>query len=323
MKFLPFRLVSPPSSQGRGSLASRPTFDTDEERQESIAARERDEWAERARGCCREECEKWRQRVFDEASPNAKRKQTTRAWLLERWIWPSCSTKKQAPKATTNFLDLPPELREQIYVDYFEAYSQQRLTPYRLPSPLYEVLPQESYYKPIPPHEAPITRVCRLLRNESLPLFYSAHRMPIVAHIDEDWDCIYGATEWYRRLHPEKLQAIRKLEVYFCFEMNSRGQGFTVPFAVSFDVDLDPEANAVNVSRHVQQGQRVPSEERLGEYQYWKWRRLDDYVRRAAQTFVKYSDMRHLTADDLHRLVPEDIDYFEGWKPDLYTKFPP
>lgn len=60
--------------------------------------------------------------------------------------------KKDFPR----FMELPPELRVQIYTDYFSSLG--------------------SLDQPVHP---PISKVSRLLRQESLPLFYAKSRFPV------------------------------------------------------------------------------------------------------------------------------------------------
>lgn len=210
---------------------------------------------------------------------------------------PKRSAGEQPHAAFRRILDLPPELRERIYICYIEAYNEQRLTPFRLPSPDGKPLPEQFYYKPIPPHEPPLTQVCRLLRKESLPLFYSTFRFPLIAH--QDNNLCYTIVKWYRRLDREKLRAIRKLEVYFCFEMGDRGFGFMKPSAVSYHVDFDLKADSSVVSLGGQQGGR-----RIAAHRLYEWRYLGRHVSERTNAMMQDPGIGHFEAADFDRLVP-------------------
>ena len=114
---------------------------------------------------------------------------------------------KGKPAHHSPFLSLPAEMRESIYYFYVDSWS--------------ESCERDDSDEglPIPPYEPPITRICRLVRNESIPVFYSNWRFPIVMHSEKD--SFPGGPNshvvgWYLRLHPEKLAMIRHIQLHIC-----------------------------------------------------------------------------------------------------------
>lgn len=98
---------------------------------------------------------------------------------------------------------------------------------------------------PIPPHEPPITQVSKLIRTESLSVFYRKARFPLVIHL-ENVSTIpgppYTAVDWYEHLGPSKLCLIRHLELYLCLR-NTNHARWRDPFV--FNVDFEPSGNRV------------------------------------------------------------------------------
>ena len=73
---------------------------------------------------------------------------------------------------------------------------------------------------PIPPHQPPITRVARLLRTESLPIFYKTWRFPLVIHpkLDNRSQDPTTVVDWYEHIDLDNLALIKHVELYICTE---------------------------------------------------------------------------------------------------------
>lgn len=255
----------------------------------------------KATACCAEERQAWREEHY----PRGPQK-TTRFALMKSRLKRKLKGKSEptaihpdpiaATHPSTSFLDLPLELRELVYEHYMTEWSKHRLTPFRLPSPSGQPYPPEYYYKPIPPHEPPLTRTCRIIRKETCHLFYATHRFPVVAHADSSGKL--STVSWYDKLEPARLRQIRHLEIYFCFEMKDRENGFRIPKSLSFDVDYDPQFCPWWTMRNRDELKRdgsVPYMEMMGEQQFF-----ENQITKAAQ-----ATRGELTARDVSKFVPD------------------
>jgi len=195
------------------------------------------------------------------------------------------------------FYDLPPELRELTYKEYIKAWGTQRLTPFRLPRPNGEPYPSSFYYKPIPPHEPPLMRTSRLIRKESLSVFYACYRFPIIAHPNR------GAgpssmTSWFPRLDAEKLALIRHLEIHLCYESDHKQLGFRQPHSIIYHVDFDEKANRAVTYVHRKEGSMLGSPE---------WKLMLSYIRKRVDCLVAQPGIGRFTADDVDAIVGESL----------------
>lgn len=258
----------------------------------------------RTTDCCAEERRAWRQQYGIQTQPAVEEKPRLKARLISRFSRRPSKSPEQTPlpgkSLLDRILDLPAELREQIYISYLQAWGAQRLTPYRLPSPTGKPLPPGAYYKPIPPHEPPLTQVCRNLRVESLPLFYSTYRFPIICHLDHRGS--YFPVRWYENLDPDKLKAIRHIEVYFCLERGERECGFRTQNALSFDLDFDAVRGTFTVSRHVREGGGFLEFQRECEQ-----KRLEGHLLKTAAAMIEEGRVGNFTAEDFYGLVPPGV----------------
>ena len=93
------------------------------------------------------------------------------------------------------FMDLPPELRVQIYTSYFSSLG--------------------TVEQPTHP---PITRVAHLVRKESLPLFYAVTRFTVgwVRHIPSRHHVAKKKGEFFQNTSAEDISLIRNLSISFC-----------------------------------------------------------------------------------------------------------
>ncbi|KAK4555014.1 hypothetical protein LTR86_007780 [Recurvomyces mirabilis] len=142
------------------------------------------------------------------------------------------------PVKPFNLLGLPLELRERIYYYYFLHHGAQRLTPFRLPPIHTPKLHDLYYYKPIPPHEPALTILSRQIREESLKVFYSTYRFPLIIHAPGSLGH-YAPVRWYHNLSPSHLAAIKHWELFFCFEADLCAMGVRQADAFILNVDLD------------------------------------------------------------------------------------
>lgn len=206
---------------------------------------------------------------------------------------------QRGSQSFATFLDLPAELRELIYLQYIQSYGEKRLTPFELPSLREDgAYPDEYYYKPIPPYEPALTRASRLIREESIPLFYSTHRFPIVTHLESDFS--YTAPDNYHRLDPDHLRSIRKLELYFCFEQCDRKlSGFKEADAFIMDVDLDQRTNSYEFRRRDRIGQDAAYGARLVNLD-----NLQRAIVESLEVIIQRSGVGNFTARDFDRLIP-------------------
>lgn len=208
----------------------------------------------------------------------------------------SSRTKGSAAGRVT-FYDLPPELREQIYKEYIELWGAQRLTPFHLPRPNGEPYPPSFYYKPIPPHEPPLMRLSRLVRKESLSLFYACYRFPIIVHPGRDADSS-SITTWFTRLDAEKLLLIRHLEIHLCYEKDHHELGFRQPNSIIYHVDFDERANRAVTYIHQKQGRMVNSLE---------GRLMLKHIRKRVDCLIAQPGIGRFAANDFYSVVAESL----------------
>lgn len=141
----------------------------------------------------------------------------------------------------TPFFTLPPEIREQIYVYYMLEWSSAGLGRRVNQS-------GEATRRPIPPHDPPLTRVSKLVRAESLHVFYRTARFPLIAHPKRPWgplDLPFPAVDWYHHLGPGKLSLIRHLAIQICL----RGSAPGFADSLVFHVDFERDGNKVSLVR--------------------------------------------------------------------------
>ena len=87
------------------------------------------------------------------------------------------------------FLDLPPELREQVCGFYLASYfDSTAVQPFNLPK------------------APPLVSVSKVVRKDTLPIFYGAARFPLMS-----WD---RREQWFLRVHPEIVNRIRKVWLF-------------------------------------------------------------------------------------------------------------
>ena len=200
-------------------------------RRERCCANDRDDWRERAR----------RQGLMPQ-NPNALRcVRQSRYWVRKsiiRFLRRFGNTKLNNYLSYTPFFKLPPEVREQIYAYYMLDWSSAGLG--RLINPS-----GQAARRPIPPHEPPLTRVSKLVRAESLHVFYRTARFPLIVHPTRSWgplDLPFPVVDWYHFLGPGKLSLIRRLELHLCLRRSAAGIADSLVFHVDF------EQNGNNVS---------------------------------------------------------------------------
>jgi hypothetical protein len=198
------------------------------------------------------------------------------------------------PAAFGRFLDLPKDVRIILYEEYLADNDDWRLSPYWKPNICGR--PGPEFYKPLPPHEPALTFVSRQIREEAVPVFYSMHRFPLVAHFNEEG--FRGRNIWYHQLDPTKVAMIRKLELYFCFENLWNSEDWFLarePRAISYRIDFDMRTGHAHV--YVADGQ--------GSVQMQKWVMafLEDRANRDTTPF----GIERFTAENFFSLIPWNI----------------
>ncbi|KAK3069428.1 hypothetical protein LTR53_012233 [Teratosphaeriaceae sp. CCFEE 6253] len=128
-----------------------------------------------------------------------------------------------------SFLGLPAELREQIYSFCFDDSRGEGDIVIRelfLPKPCIE------------PPEPPISKVCALVGEESLPLYYARCALSIRTVINRTRDCFWLTGGWYRSIAPYKLARIRTLLLSFSFTRRY-GSGVEATFTIRLSKHAD------------------------------------------------------------------------------------
>lgn len=257
--------------------------------------------------CCLAERDLWRKEARERGwlpaiQPRADAPQ--KSIKSRRGLSPNCEqevgTSIVVAGGKSPFLELPFELREQIYLQYIALWGQQRITPFRVRIDEAEQLPDEYYYKPIPPHEPPLNRVSRQVREESIPLFYSRHTFPFIIHTFPG--ARSTAVHWYHELDQAKLRRIANWEIYVCFE--SVGSMFTLvrkADAQSWILKLDAKSNAYRLGGAVVYGHGPSTVTSLFMP---GWHAVEAHLREALDSMIVTQSVEDLTADSLDRLIP-------------------
>jgi hypothetical protein len=204
-----------------------------------------------------------------------------------------CSdTKLNNYLSRTPFFKLPPELREQIYVYYMLEWSSAGLGRQINRS-------GQAARRPIPPHEPPLTRVSKLVRAESLHVFYRTARFPLIVHPTRSWgalDLPFPVVDWYHFLGPGKLSLMRHLELHLCLRKSAPGIADSLVFHVDF------EQNGNNVSL-------VEAPWALDELCRGSW--VSEHMQQFVdELFVKFTSVAHglggagiVSAKDIYQFV--------------------
>ena len=133
-----------------------------------------------------------------------------------------------ASQSQSPLMSLPPEIRELIYMYCVEDWHFTR--------------PKRAHHTnsmALPPHEPPITRVARLIRLESLAVFYRTYRFPLIFHLQNNLlDPRFVPVEWYYFLGPEKLCMIRHLQLHLCGKSNIHTR-ILDPIKINVDLGRD------------------------------------------------------------------------------------
>ena len=147
----------------------------------------------------------------------------------------------EVPHHRAGFLDLPTELRQRVYhinITYILDTRHARLD---------HGVKHQYVRSPTPP---PITRICRMLREEALDIWYATARSPL--HFRALSSCEGSSTSWppvhyelAKTLPPWAYPKLRKLEL--CFEC-SVIDGIS-PFYCRFPVDLDAHMDSYTLDR--------------------------------------------------------------------------
>lgn len=163
---------------------------------------------------------------------------------------------------------------------------------------------------PIPPHEPPITRTSRQIRNESIRIFYLTWRFPLVIHPDlraSRFD-VWHAVDWYDKLSPTKLRMISHLAIHLCMKEGvkslhqNRGDD-----ALVFHIDLDRKKGNV---AHLVQGQwMLYPEGPIDPIILHLKARLEVVLEKWSSIVAELGTEGLRNADDIYRFVPvaEDL----------------
>ena len=118
-----------------------------------------------------------------------------------------------------SIFDLPPELRERVYLASFVNRDEDARPEQRRPC------------------EAAITRTSRLVREEALPLYYQRFPLTVQTYVKSDsFGHVWLTTNrWYRRLSPIKISWLSVLRLRFGFLERFFGEPVTVDFVVALD----------------------------------------------------------------------------------------
>ena len=116
------------------------------------------------------------------------------------------------------FLDLPAELRDEIYLLYFNE-----------PIPLSAIPMFLKFHRPDRPYERPITRVSRQVRAETLSVLYSNYTLAIWTDVKPSHPSaiLLEPDTWYHKLHPEKIKFIRRFMLRY-WMADSRGSRWRI-----------------------------------------------------------------------------------------------
>jgi len=164
------------------------------------------------------------------------------------------------------FLELPEEIRELIYIQYLADLKQ--------------------------PVEPPITRASQLLRKETLPLFYKVCPLKIRTLIDGGSHGLRcDRPHWYHSLG-DKLTHLRMLKLQFDFGKWYVRAG-DEPFSLTYTVYLDEQRNSYSVEC-AQEHLQVSEDER---------RVLLQALKSVLDGFVAEGQIGHIDPQDIDELV--------------------
>lgn len=187
-------------------------------------------------------------------------------------------------------MQLPVELRELIYFWYFQCWSAERIIPRGIP---------RQHTIPIPPYEPPLTRISRLVREESIPIFYKTYRFPLVLHGYGHGSVLRprNNSDWYDRLRPECLSMIRHIELFICRRGISGARFEAAIFHIDFSLTV-LEVELV-LPTAIDLYQCAADVERQGMYE------LINKVRARADTTARLLAARNtMTSGGLYGLAP-------------------
>ena len=105
-------------------------------------------------------------------------------------------------KQQVTILNIPPEIRETIYFHVCQGM---------------EVSSRAAPILSRRPIEPPLTQVCRLVREESLPVFYSTYCLIVTIYVElaAPSGTQVSHDSWYHRLDPEKLRHVRHFKLRY------------------------------------------------------------------------------------------------------------
>ena len=189
-----------------------------------------------------------------------------------------------------HLLNLPPEIRRLIYRHYTLDWSKNRIN---------LVCVDGECDMPIPPHDPPLARVCRDLRNEYIPFFYRTSRFPLIIHSGTCYEIPrtpMTAIDWYHHLGPSRLCLIRHLELYICFR---KAHG-PVLNALIFHVDLEPSGNKVYIAQSPWALRKAEYASRLAEIEQ---QFLDELLRKFSAVALSLGSAGIVTANNIYQFV--------------------
>lgn len=118
------------------------------------------------------------------------------------------------------FLDLPPELRQQVYAYFIEF--------------IFRNTHGTSYFVPTPP---PITQTCTLIRNESMPMFFDSFRLQ--THTFRTYSLSHAAISNLEKVPSHLLNQIKKIEFKDKITLENRPTYFGMAEALWYTVEID------------------------------------------------------------------------------------
>lgn len=115
---------------------------------------------------------------------------------------------------SSEFLSLPPELRERICRLYFESISQAQ-----------DELPEEP----------PLSYVTKQIRTESLPIYYSTYILPVHTYVRtaSHGEVRLKTERWYHRyIPPSKLKLVEHFRLHFALIERYTGERVPIDFHI-------------------------------------------------------------------------------------------
>ena len=187
--------------------------------------------------------------------------------------------------ANSRLLDLPAEVRERIYDFAFDDRS-----PF-VPSAKFQI-------RPLDP---PLTYVCRMVREESLPLFYSEYRLTIQTlvhgHPRSKDGIQLGTMKWYHKLPQDKMRHIQNLK------LRSWIKGSSPEGLMEFDIRLNRRVDSYSIGGSVGSGLLSVLDEENAETLVTAVR---EHLTITLDALVEHPGIGNFTAADLDRLVDDD-----------------